>query len=52
MIKLRIFNKEKQVEFAKYFINEWSAMKFKRKLRHSKKLQVIGGMEYVKNVQS
>lgn len=51
MIKLRIFNKEKRFEFAKYFVNEWSAMKFKRKLRHSKKLQVIGGMEYVKNVQ-
>jgi hypothetical protein len=51
MIKLRIFNKETQQEFAKYFINEYCAMKFKRKLRYSKKLQVIGEMEYVK-VQS
>lgn len=52
MIKLRIFNKETKKEFPKYFINEWCAMKFKRKLRHSTKLQVIGEMEYVKNIQN
>ena len=48
MIKLRIFDKEKQVEFPKYFVNEWSALKYKRKLRYSKRLQVIGDMEFVK----
>lgn len=47
MIKLRIFDKEKQVEFPKYFVNEWSALKFKRKLKYSKKLQVVGDMEFV-----
>lgn len=48
MIKLRVFDKVKQVEFEKYFVNEWSALKYKRKLRNSKRLQVIGEMEYVK----
>lgn len=47
MIKVRVFDKTKQVEFAKLFVNEWSAIKFIRKVRHSNKLQIIGEMEYV-----
>ena len=47
MIKVRIFDKTQGKEFSKYFINEYSAMKFIRKLRYSTKLQVIGEFEYV-----
>ena len=47
MIRVRIFDKTQEKEFSKYFINEYSAMKFIRKLRYSTKLQVIGEFEYV-----
>lgn len=48
MIRVRVFNKKSLKEEARYFVNEWSAMKFKRKLRHSKVYQVVGELEYVK----
>lgn len=47
MIRVRVFNKEKCTEFSKYFVNEFFANKFCRKLRYSTKLQVIGVPEYV-----
>lgn len=47
MIRIRLFDKVKKVEFCKYFVNEWYATKFCRKLKYSQKLQVIGVPEYV-----
>lgn len=49
MIRVRVFDKKKMVEFHKFFINEWCANKYVRKLRHSTNLQVIGVPEYVKS---
>lgn len=47
MIRVRIFDKKSLKEFSKYFVNEYCAMKYARKLRHSKNLQVVGELEYV-----
>lgn len=47
MIRVRVFDKTTLKEFSKYFVNEYCAMKYARKLRYSKKLQVVGGLEYV-----
>lgn len=46
-IKVRVFNKKSLKEEARYFINEWCAMKFMRKLRHRAVYQVVGTMERV-----
>lgn len=51
MIRVRIFDKTRMVEFHKLFINEWCAQKYIRKLRYSKKLQVVGEPEYVTREQ-
>lgn len=48
MIRVRVFNKKELKEESKYFVNEWSAMKFIKKTRKSGVYQVIGNTEYVK----
>lgn len=47
MIVLELFDKNTKKIFKKYFVNEFSAFKYKRKMKYAKNIQVVGEPYYM-----